>query len=697
MAGFDPQVQSMGDNPFIYGFGARPIQEPKPNQAGEIAGKTIGKALGETGNIIKEGADLASNVTSDNIKTDLHNQYDPVQNNYINRLSQVDDVLKKHPDVLDLSQKQYPSDIQKLPGMVDNLIALRDNGKISSVYIDMQKDAIAKSIRAQHPGFRDVIDQEFSRMTREDPSNKVATQLQEDINAYASAARAKKDQIGTALLTGVKEGLVDPGTYFGYVNKKVPAEVALGSMYQQAKMRADLKLDDLQMGNQIKRNQLNKEAASQRNSDYLGKQAVASLDKLHVSIPGFQSDKIGDVLSKLYAGNDPNIEQDSRMVATMVAGAKAAYIANMTAEGNKPFDPEDPKSLSRSAVEGADSFQKNIESASKPFDVIIKALADKDYGSAYAAINHSHALMDEEGRRVLEADPNMGIIGAVNKLAPQYMGKLTTALIPDVQLTPTQQAYVLQNTGKAIAPTPELKASGIQFNLGTAMDEAAQKKANGPEYASANAAIISGVQRVLTDPNAPLEMKQNAANFLFGDENALDRFNSSAVNRGKVLPGKSTVLANTVNTKTTQEVKKLADPEVTQKYITFAKKSVGNTIFPEISQLNKLQDNKDFKISWDTDKNQFRFDVVPQGAGVNPGARIRKPDYYNQVNDSVTKINLALRSLIEVNQKLTHENVSDFLAEFFINSGMNPELIRGTVGGQFIEALIASQKKTQGP
>ena len=696
MANVDVPVQDLGQNPFIYGFGARPIQQPKADQSGEIRGKAVGSALGEAGRLTEAGTKLAFGTESQAIKEEMHSQYDPVQNNFISRLLRVDDVLKKTGDPDNLINNysgKYPADIQKLPGTVDQLISMRDNGRVDQSYVDMQKDAIAKNLRAKYgSGMRDVIDGEFARMTREDPANKVIAQLTDNINAYAAQAKAAKDKLGNVILQAVKDGHADPALYFNYQKNPGTGPAALQSIYSQAKVRADLQLDDLKMTNQIKHNQLSKETATQNNDDMLGKELAASFDKIHVQIPGMQASNVSEALTYIYEHpQDPNIEAESRTLSTIIAGARDSYIAQMTQKGNQPFDPNDPNSHTRASIQGSKDYQSSIQEHAKMFEGVVKNLSDKDYGAAYATINNMHARIDAVGSRLLDVHPEYGIIGALNKIAPQYVGTMVTNVLGEIsKLDDPTKAYVINGVGTAVAPPPQATSSGVNFNLGTALDQAANKGAAGPEFAVANSAIISGVHQVLIDNKAPLPIRENAANFLYGDPTVADKINDSQVRQGQITPGKSTFLASTVNSQTTQAVKKLGNPETTQKYVEFAKKSVGLTLRPEIEQLSRIAANPQFQIGYDTTNDQFfvHANLTPEQRRMG----IRAPQEMGAVQDSVKKINLALRSLNEVNAKLLHEDTKDFLAQFFIESGMDPQVVKNTIGGQFIEALINANR-----
>lgn len=698
MANFDPQVQpGVGDNPFIYGYGARPIQEPKPNVSGEIEGKTIGKGLDQAGNIIKGAANLAFNVEKENIDTGLHQQYDPVQSEWINRWSKVDDVLHRSggENLLDETVKQnYPTEIQKLPGMVDQLMGLRDNGKVSTTYLDMQRDAIAKQMRAKYPGMRDVIDQEFTRMTREDPANKVIQNISADIDAYVSAARAKKDAIGTKVLNGEAAGILPKGSYQAYQNNPQAGSAFLGALHDQNQIKLNLERDDLEMRNKEAHRKITKEDNTQSVYSGLDGLAAGAAVNFSVTLPGMQPMNIGTVMSQIDSGKLKLEPQQLFALGQIVDGHMSSFISQANLWGTQPFDPNNPKSQSRSSIMGPEEFNKAVLAKAEFFKTIKEHLLNQNTGMAYSVNNWVKETQLSAQKDAYAKIPGLAAFTALSKEAPNspYMARFAEGFITDPNVEKGVQALVQGQTATLMTmPKSDTK---YPSTLAEVMDSNSQSGLGGPAYATANDSIVSGLQWALHDPDSPWVIKHNAAHAIYSNPTTITRFNNSEVtDQGTVSPGKSTFLAKAVNTQTTNDIKKLADPQQTLHYIEFAKKSVGNIIWNDVAQLNKVSADPDIKIGWDADKSAFKLLKGPGFASTTDNTKFLTA---KNVQKAITRINLALRSMVEVNQKLTHENMNDFMAEFFIESGMDPELIRGTIGGQFIEALIASQKPQPG-
>ena len=174
---FNPEPQT--EQPGNYIYWSRPITEPKANVSSEIALKGAGQA-------IKGGTELGIAGEENSIRNDIYQKTDQLNDQYIQRLSQADSLIGGD-NKIDQPPKTGP--MQRLPGSLETLTAARDNGKMSETYYYQQIYNMAKQMRSQNPMFRDYIDNQFSRITKEQPANDLIKSLTGDINAYAANAR----------------------------------------------------------------------------------------------------------------------------------------------------------------------------------------------------------------------------------------------------------------------------------------------------------------------------------------------------------------------------------------------------------------------------------------------------------------------------------------------------------------------------
>lgn len=690
MANFDPQVPE--SQPGVYIGWSKTAKAPEANVAGQTIGKSVGSGLSQSGQLFEEGAQNAYRTQEADMKSQLHQQYDPVQKGYIDRLSQLDDVLQKpgYESLLSQAPQNYPPEIQKMPGMVDNLISMRDNGKVSSTYIDMTRDTIAKNLRAKYPGMRDVIDQEFTRMTREDPANKVMQQLTEDINSYASAAREAKDKVGNKLLEGVGAGELDPKIYYGYQKGLVPQEAALTALYRRKSLDANNRSEELSMGVQIKKHELDAMKAGDVNNDFISREAYNTVGNMNLTIPGFQSHNIGGILSEIASGKELD-QGEARLLAQTIEQSRAAFITNTLQKGMQPLDPNNPNSPTRSTAQGGEAYTKAVqEKADAIFGTMGRLFTDKDkFGLGYSLASRFETMQSQMGMRVMQDHPELGYLMEMEKLfgpqsreASDYLHNMMI----DPKITNDLKPYGTDQLTR-MATQPDVKRDGTVFTIGSALDESARKGLNGPEHAALNNGIVSGLMYGMINTKMPPQVRSNAMDAAYWPTNhdIITKVNPSDVSdQGVIGPGKSTLLSQTVNHEATKTVAEKGTPQQIENYKDYTTASVANTIVPEVATLSRIAEDPSIQYFFNPVTGQFSYKVKPLDfTGVPP--RGFSSDNPKIVQKAITKINLALRSYMDVNERLIHGDVSAFLADFLMKNELG--------SSPLIKAIIAANQQ----
>lgn len=78
--------------------------------------------------------------------------------------------------------------------------------KVTSTVYDMKLAALQKQLRAQFPGYRPYIDQQFSSVTGKDPANAVMVDMQNDINRSAALGRSAQNKVLNMGYSAIKDG-----------------------------------------------------------------------------------------------------------------------------------------------------------------------------------------------------------------------------------------------------------------------------------------------------------------------------------------------------------------------------------------------------------------------------------------------------------------------------------------------------------
>ena len=693
MASFEDPVQDIKPDNYIYW--AQRTQAPKVDVSGETRFATVGKGLTEAGQTIDEAAQSQFKTTEQRMKGEMQTQFDSDTKQWLGSLSRIDDVLNK-PDSERLIQdpSKLPPELQKLPGTVDGLIGIRDNGHVSPVHQDMLRDTMAKNLRTKYPGFRDQIDSEFSRLTREDPANKVAQQMMEDINAAAAARKTAHDAVRTKIIEGIttKDGApLPPELLAQYDAGKITKDQAMGYIYKNNLHINAMKINQLETAQALQAHELTSKVAADKNTDYRNKEVANSVGNLEITIPGFASHNINGILTELQSGKELSDDQ-AQQVTRVLTGAMTAVGNRMRFAGTQPLDPDDKNSTTRSAAEGAEAYEKGINTALSPYQDMIRLFTDKDkFAYGYVVKNRVAAQQDAIGAQILKDHPEMGFMAQIEKWAgpnSKWATDYFTKNLINPALSDKLKPYSQDQMDKLLVQ-PDIQTKGVVFTMDDAIKESTRKGLNGPAYAGLNNGIISGAIWSLTNKDTPPQLRDGAIESLTNPKNQqfLENFTPSQVDqRGAVQPGRSTVLAETANPKVAVAIKKNGTPDQHEGYQEYVRKSVGIALKPEFDTLNKISRDPSIKIGFDTEKD--RFFTRPTGVNIGLDQRANfSSDHMKDVDDATTKINLALRSFVDANKPFGKTDVKSFLLQFFETIGMDPKLAHDTLGGQFLEAV----------
>ena len=689
MPGFDPEVQPIQPDNFINW--ARPIREPLPDVSGETRGKAIGKAISGFGTAIEEGSEVAYQKQIADSKTMLHSKLDPIVQQQLQELRQLDDVKPGGQSLLDMKPSQLPKEVQQVPGFVDRMTAIRDSGKVSTTYTDAAMDQAAVAVRTKYPGLRDQVDAEYSRYTHQNPANKERQDRIADINAMLAQHNERKNQVRTHLLSAVsaKDGTALPPYVLDMFDKGlIDDNQAMTQVYNNNMIVNKINLDDKMLANKSKSNQLSAEDAAKSNGDMIRNMVAQSMDHFELTVPGLRPGNVNQIMDQIAHGAkiDP---VEMQHLASMVKLQKTAIYNNLMALGNRPLDPSDPKSPTRASAQGFEKYSADIAKAMSVYDELLKNFGDeKTIGVGFSLQNRLKTAKEQDELDLRRNFPELGQVAAVAAIEGPKSSIVTEELnhiIQNEQLKGRMRQYVQDILGTAFTQQrtghadviQETSAKGISFTLKDAWDDAAQKGVNTPQYSTENQAVLSGIMWAITNPQVVPEIKKNAIESITNPNNhdVLTRVAPSTVNdRGDITPGKSTVLAEMVNPRVTASIKKTGDERQIQNYVDLAKRATGNVISSELMNINRFGIGP-YKIGWDDQTKEYSAHVDPK-AVVEPG-------FKDNINNAVTILNLAIRGLVDVHKSLGRGDVDDFLLQFFAENGSE---------GAFVDALKAAHR-----
>lgn len=727
MAGFDPEVPTI--NPENYMFWSRPIQQPRPDKSGEIAGETIGKGLAESGRLVDAGAEVANKLEQRHIGEDIASAWDPIVNDRIQSLSRIDDVVsgkKPGQESLVPESPNMPQEVKNLPSKVDNLIAIRDNGHISDTEFNMLRDRLATQIRTKYPHQREFIDQEFTRITEREPANKVVSSLTQDINAWAANAKEKmnKDE-GRIFNSGI------PGLYQNWKGGKVPTEKALGLIADDKAIKARLERDDLVLRNKAMNRTLQKEDASDHNNDALSADMAQFMQGKFFNIPGMDKESLPQFLTEWQQGKHPMSDEQ----AIGIAQAIDRWDAEWTTQARYMLNKVDSTGKSRADyMGGAEAAEKLIQEKRKQFITLRELFSKEQIPQAVAhKMMVETALQDQEYNLTKNAPASLAI-ATVNKLygsQSSAAAEFFTSQIADPNTPQQLKSWVLGTTSGMVSQQPGYSASGGVFTLGEALTTGANKGVTGTDGAKANRAVIKTMADTILNPNTPEPVKVNATNAVYADEDKdlVKAFKNSEVdNNGNIKPGKSTAFSTLVNDKISRSIRKMGNPEISRNYINTSSKWFGNIFHSEIETLNRATANvegsgiaaavsrsekKPYQVMWDSEHNSWH--LMYKGVDlVSPGPTIARLEYLSRhgidspysdlgladrdeiglLRSSIIKLNAGTQAMAGVFKTFSNkQDMTGFMVQLFMAEGLDPNNSPDSPAGQLLEAMKHSVPK----
>src|SRR5882672_209847 len=212
-----------------------------------------GTAYGDLFKDIVQTVDFAGKGGVELVKKDIENKVyevaDRERQSYTDILQKVKagigvkNVLDSNAEMTD--EESTPAEVAGLPDSFSALQGARDSGKISGTYYQSRLLAEAKTLRAQYPGFREYIDQQFSKVTGTNPANAYIHSLVQDINRAASSTAGEKSKMLNFIRSNMDTIPNAPQVYTDYQNDLITSQDVLAKSYPYQKLKADLNMSNL--------------------------------------------------------------------------------------------------------------------------------------------------------------------------------------------------------------------------------------------------------------------------------------------------------------------------------------------------------------------------------------------------------------------------------------------------------------------
>ncbi len=537
-------------------------------------------------------------------------------------------------------ESNVPGAVEALPDTLSALQGAKDAGKISSSYYESRLLAEAKSLRAQYPGFRAEIDQEFAKVTGSNPANAYIHALVQDINRASTAQGSQQKQT----LSYIRSHDKFPGSAEAeekYMSGQWTAQDVFrwGSRYAQQDHQ-------LQLNNLKHQDSANNRDDAQRvagqNVDYSAGVAVNRYVDATLTKMGLNSDQDVDRLNNMQ--NSGSISpKEWQAWGQKIANDKMTITAKITADA-------DAQGLTKS-VGGKAELNKKIAEATKPLDMLLDRVYNKDFGGIYNVQHQIRADLDSAKQGIIN-DPKVGPVfqtmAAMKDLGgDQYVAKFNLDQIKG-NFNQDFKEYFGRFSSE-MGTQYNMRTSGVPYTFNSVIDHL---KSQGVTDKKFNNAVFGEVQKI-TDPSVPDPIKHNYALAAFSPENRgmLSRLQQD---------GQTPIYQKWTSPEMTKEMHRLGknDPKAWDNYTTWAKETFANELIPhELQDLGKIPADSNVKVGWDAVNHRFIPPPPPSQDGKTVATDYA---YYNMAVKAVNRINSNMSNLKNITN-VTGEDPDAFL------------------------------------
>lgn len=539
---------------------------------------------------------------------------------------------------MDANRPPNPSGVK---GDLQRLQAAYTQGKISDTHYYAQLETMNRALRARYPGYRDEVDAMVQSVTGVTPANALRKAVLSDLNTAQSSA----DSLAKERLSFVKSNLAYlPGDFAQKEASGNPYPMTYLIDYASKQQISELQVKNYTAGLAAKAAAGNATStdASQTATNIISTMNTQLMNKSSqngVSIQGWLSQRIDELKNNKSLSPD----QEAKMKAEFFQ-FKNAYQSALTEMWGQKLSPDSKLTLA-SALNDPGKQKSISEQAMAQFDLIEKALTDKDLGLLHAAENTLRSMNNSDARAINEKYPTVRALSAIAAM-PGMSNVLQNVLTTQPgkygeALNQLSQALTIHNiTGGVHSPNGQ---TTISDDLKV---WAATPGGNTPQ----------GMQKFLQDrvnevnnPALPMENKILAAKKIFGEENMKMIFKyRDADSQFKAF----SMLTSPEVTKTMLAAKD-KDPELWKSYSLWAQNSFAQSYRQLVNNLKGADSNVWLGVKWDSKAAQYT--VVPTEDGlkkanqmpVGAGSVIRIIEGWrgSNIESSVDKVNQGIKQL----------------------------------------------------
>jgi len=689
--GFNPQVPPTQDPNYLNY--SRVVDAPP-------ADKTAGMAISAVGDAITGVVGLADSVVKgvldDKVRISVEGHRD-AQTQALERIrrEQQNGTIPTGSPAGDLTSTEdgvetAPEALDSSISRAENLGSARSQGavRVNDTYYTMQLNSIAKQLRAQYPGYRDYIDEKFSKIAGMDPANAYYKNLMQDINTRTKAADTAESRalkVGYANITSVPE--LTP--YIRAVEANVPGAADKLMIYVNG-WHADKATFDAKQRARTLRNDQQTDQADEVRTDF-NKEFAGTVDKI-VNTPfamtGMNEPVTMQRLMSDHASGNLALqpEQWDQLLVNM-NNRKTQLISY----GKTLYDSRDYATKWKNPKQANEDVQQNLVVV----DALIDSIKNKDVGTMFEIQRRIQGRKDQAEMGVLSSDLGKWLLvsNAIKNSAGDILNNELNRQILTSDVLPKYRSALGDMLKRSMVPD-DVRKDGVVKSLYNDV-ETLQKAGVGSETKVYDR-LFDNLNN-LNNPKVPLKEKQEIIDYMFKDKNRflMDKFKSDYVDpQGRRIPGRESLFVRLSSEDVTKAVVEAAKnkPQLLTKYKDTLEQQFKTIYQEKLLEMNKYTDPR-MKIGWNPDTRQFVVEAAPNPrTGIARGVYSGNYQVPEAVERNIRSLNWGLANMAKMHDKVGSDT-SAYLVNAMMQLGYRPG--ENTTGlPQQIMDNIANSKKS---
>lgn len=535
-----------------------------------------------------------------------------------------------------------PPNPDAVKGEYARIQAAFNQGKISDRNYYAQLEVMNRSLRSRYPGYRDEVDQMVHQVTGVTPANALRKAVLSDLQTAQSSSDALTKERQKFIMSNAQ-----------YLPKDAMDREAKGNPYTMADMykmvqpqliaEADVKNKKAELELKAAKGNATSTDALQVAQSSLGRIAdgTAAAANNDQSVNGFMN-KILQMQSK---GQDLKPEEMAQL-SSQFQQIKFNTRQAMVKAFDEPLAPGSRNTL-RTQINDPTKINQLIDQQLAPFDMVEKALADKNFGLFAATKNWIENSQNDAVKRLYNDNDHWKVLSAIGQVpggqeALKALYSQSSSGLMNKSIQATLNAFKLYDVADPSGKKQTLSWNDQFKELG---------KQDGGNKPATLREFVDGKVNTLTNPAIDIKLKANAAKVAFNPENVnfLNKFSSGDGSQMKVF----TKLTSPEMTKQMMTIRD-THPEgaaIWKNYSEWAKNNFIGLFKQAGDDISSVKDRQWLNVNWNPVAKQF--EVTPTEAGIKanseyPGRSLVtsiESRLQSNVTTSVERMNAAIKTV----------------------------------------------------